>query len=56
MPTDKNLTVTKINWTAVSDKVAKIIGKRLDPPYLRAVANGQRVNKSLKPVLDDILK
>lgn len=56
MPTSNNLTVTKISWIKVASKVSEIVGKTYSAQYIRDVATGYRTNKTLKLVLDDILK
>lgn len=56
MPTSNNLTVTKISWIKVAKKVSDLVGKAYSAQYIRDVAVGYRTNKTLKPILDDMLK
>lgn len=56
MPSYKNLTQVRIDWKAVANLVGEITHKSYDPQYIRDCAKGTRTNKTLKPILENILK
>ena len=51
---DKNLTVTKLSWRKVAERVSEITGKPYSAQYVREVATGYRTNKTLTTVLRDL--
>ena len=51
---DKKLTVTKISWQKVAERVSKLTGKTYSAQYIREVAIGYRTNKQLQPILQDL--
>lgn len=51
---DNNLTVTKISWQKVAERVSKLTGKTYSAQYIREVAIGYRTNKQLQPILQDL--
>ena len=51
---DKNLTVTKLSWRKVAERVSQISGKPYSAQYVREVAIGYRSNKQLTSILQDL--
>ena len=51
---DNNLTVTKISWQKVAERVSEITGKTYSAQYIREVAIGYRTNKQLQPILQGL--
>jgi len=45
---------TKFSWIAVAAEVSKVTGKTYSAQYIREVATGWRINKTLQPVLEKL--